>query len=83
MMFAFREVLMNAMEHGGGFDPDQVVEVTAVRTERTMVFYLRDPGPGFDVDAVPRGPVTPARRPARASPRSARRAGCAPAASAC
>jgi anti-sigma regulatory factor (Ser/Thr protein kinase) len=46
---AFREVLVNAMEHGGGFDPDRVVEVTAVRTARTMVFYLRDPGPGFDV----------------------------------
>jgi anti-sigma regulatory factor (Ser/Thr protein kinase)/DNA-binding NarL/FixJ family response regulator len=51
-MFAFREVLMNAMEHGGRFDPDQVVEVTAVRTARTLVFYLRDPGPGFDLAAV-------------------------------
>jgi anti-sigma regulatory factor (Ser/Thr protein kinase)/CheY-like chemotaxis protein len=51
-MYAFREVLVNAMEHGGGFDPDQVVEVTAVRTERTMVFYLRDPGPGFDLAAL-------------------------------
>ncbi len=51
-MFAFREVLMNAMEHGGGFDPDQVVDVTAVRTARTMVFYLRDPGPGFDFSAL-------------------------------
>ncbi len=51
-MYAFREVLMNAMEHGGGFDPDQVVEVTAVRTARTMVFYLQDPGPGFDATAL-------------------------------
>jgi anti-sigma regulatory factor (Ser/Thr protein kinase)/CheY-like chemotaxis protein len=51
-MYAFREVLMNAMEHGGGFDPDQVVEVTAVRTARTMVFYLQDPGPGFDASAL-------------------------------
>jgi anti-sigma regulatory factor (Ser/Thr protein kinase)/ActR/RegA family two-component response regulator len=51
-MFAFREVLMNAMEHGGGFDPDEVVEVMAVRTARTMVFYLRDPGPGFDLGAL-------------------------------
>jgi DNA-binding NtrC family response regulator len=25
LLFAFREVLMNAMEHGGKFDPDQVV----------------------------------------------------------
>jgi anti-sigma regulatory factor (Ser/Thr protein kinase)/DNA-binding NarL/FixJ family response regulator len=51
-MIAFREVLMNAMEHGGRFDPDQVVEVTAVRTARTLVFYLRDPGPGFDLLSV-------------------------------
>ena len=51
-MIAFREVLMNAMEHGGGFDPDQVVEVIAVRTARTMVFHLRDPGPGFDAAAL-------------------------------
>jgi anti-sigma regulatory factor (Ser/Thr protein kinase)/ActR/RegA family two-component response regulator len=57
-MFAFREVLMNAMEHGGHFDPDQVVEVTAVRTARTMVFYLRDPGPGFDLASLPHAAVT-------------------------
>lgn len=47
LAFAFREVLLNAMEHGTGFDPDQVVEVSAVRTERTIVYYFRDPGPGF------------------------------------
>jgi anti-sigma regulatory factor (Ser/Thr protein kinase) len=57
-MFAFREVLVNAMEHGGGFDPDQVVEVTAVRTVRTMVFYVRDPGPGFDIAALAHSAVT-------------------------
>ncbi len=57
-MVAFREVLMNAMEHGGGFDPDQVVEVTAVRTARTMVFHLRDPGPGFDSSSLPHAAVT-------------------------
>jgi ActR/RegA family two-component response regulator len=34
------------------FDPDQVVEVPAVRTARTMVFYLQDPGPGFDAAAL-------------------------------
>jgi anti-sigma regulatory factor (Ser/Thr protein kinase)/ActR/RegA family two-component response regulator len=47
MMQAFREVLMNAMEHGAAFNPEQVVEVTAVRTKRAMVFYVRDPGAGF------------------------------------
>ena len=47
MMYALREILMNAMEHGAAFNPEQVVEVTAVRTKRTMVFYVRDPGAGF------------------------------------
>ena len=47
MMQALREILLNAMEHGAAFNPEQVVEVTAVRTDRTMVFYVRDPGAGF------------------------------------
>jgi anti-sigma regulatory factor (Ser/Thr protein kinase) len=47
MMQAFREILLNAMEHGAAFNPEQVVEVTAVRTGRALVFYVRDPGAGF------------------------------------
>ncbi len=49
---AFREVLLNAMEHGAGFDPGKVIEVAAIRTERTIVYYFKDPGAGFD----PRAP---------------------------
>ena len=47
IMQAFREILLNAMEHGAAFNPEQVVEVTGVRTRRAMVFYVRDPGAGF------------------------------------
>jgi anti-sigma regulatory factor (Ser/Thr protein kinase) len=47
MLQAFREILLNAMEHGAAFNSEQVVEVTAVRTARSMVFYIRDPGAGF------------------------------------
>jgi anti-sigma regulatory factor (Ser/Thr protein kinase)/ActR/RegA family two-component response regulator len=47
MMVALREILMNAMEHGAAFNPEQVVELTGVRTGRAMVFYVRDPGAGF------------------------------------
>jgi anti-sigma regulatory factor (Ser/Thr protein kinase) len=47
IMLALREILLNAMEHGAAFNPEQVVEVTAVRTGRAMVFYVRDPGAGF------------------------------------
>jgi anti-sigma regulatory factor (Ser/Thr protein kinase)/DNA-binding NarL/FixJ family response regulator len=70
-MFAFREVLVNAMEHGGGFDPDQAVEVTAVRTARTMVFYLRDPGPGFDFDELAHAALSAGDPLAHAEVRSA------------
>jgi anti-sigma regulatory factor (Ser/Thr protein kinase) len=47
MMQALREILLNAMEHGAAFNAEQVVEVTAVRTARSFVFYVRDPGSGF------------------------------------
>ena len=52
IMQAFREILMNAMEHGAAFNPEQVVEVTGVRTRRAMVFYVRDPGAGFRREAL-------------------------------
>jgi anti-sigma regulatory factor (Ser/Thr protein kinase) len=46
-MQGLREILLNAMEHGAAFNPEQVVEVAAVRTGRALVFYVRDPGAGF------------------------------------
>ena len=50
LMTAFREMLLNAMEHGAGFDPEKVIEVTAAQTARAIVFHFRDPGEGFDRD---------------------------------
>jgi anti-sigma regulatory factor (Ser/Thr protein kinase)/DNA-binding NarL/FixJ family response regulator len=47
ILLALREILLNAMEHGAAFNPEQVVEVTAVRTARSLVFHVRDPGAGF------------------------------------
>jgi anti-sigma regulatory factor (Ser/Thr protein kinase)/CheY-like chemotaxis protein len=48
LITAFREMLLNAMEHGGRFDADRVVEVTAARTARAIVYHFKDPGAGFD-----------------------------------
>jgi len=48
LIAAFRELLINAMEHGAGFDRDKVVEVTAARTARAIVYHFKDPGAGFD-----------------------------------
>ena len=57
VIMAFREMLLNAMEHGAGFDSEKVVEVAAVRTERAIVYYFRDPGPGFRRDDLPHAAI--------------------------
>ncbi len=52
IMIALREILINAIEHGAKFNPDQVVEVNAIRTARTMTFRVRDPGAGFRKEGI-------------------------------
>jgi CheY-like chemotaxis protein/anti-sigma regulatory factor (Ser/Thr protein kinase) len=49
---AFRELLMNAIEHGGESDPNKRVQVTYVRTTRAIVYLIQDPGKGFSFDAI-------------------------------
>jgi CheY-like chemotaxis protein len=50
LIAAFREMLLNAMEYGAGFDAEKVVEVTAARTARAIVYHFKDPGGGFDTE---------------------------------
>ena len=52
LMMAFREILMNALEHGAGFRSGKVVEIHAVNMARAIVFYVHDPGAGFDWDLL-------------------------------
>jgi len=49
---AFREILINAMEHGGHFDPSQHVEVSYVRTKRMVLCRVKDPGQGFSLEEL-------------------------------
>jgi anti-sigma regulatory factor (Ser/Thr protein kinase) len=58
LLGAFREVALNAMEHGAGFAPDQVIEVCAVRTQRAIVYYVKDPGPGFSHERLPHAAIS-------------------------
>ena len=44
---AFREMLLNAMEHGGHFDPEKYVEICYVRTRHMVMARIKDPGDGF------------------------------------
>ena len=59
LISAFRELLLNAMEHGAGFDPDKVIEVTAAKTARAIVYHFRDPGIGFDASDLEHAAQSP------------------------
>jgi DNA-binding response OmpR family regulator len=54
---AFREILLNAMEHGGRFDPNAYVQVEYVRARRMVSCRISDPGPGFTLDEIPHAAV--------------------------
>jgi anti-sigma regulatory factor (Ser/Thr protein kinase)/CheY-like chemotaxis protein len=49
---AFHELLLNAMEHGGKFDPEQYVEISYVRTRKMIMCRIKDPGRGFSLDEI-------------------------------
>jgi CheY-like chemotaxis protein/anti-sigma regulatory factor (Ser/Thr protein kinase) len=49
---AFRELLLNAIEHGGKLDPDKKVNVSYVRTQRAIIYCVRDPGDGFSLSSL-------------------------------
>ena len=49
---AFREMLLNAMEHGGHFDPNEYVEIAYVRARHMVICRIKDPGKGFSFDEV-------------------------------
>lgn len=43
----FRELLMNAVEWGGGLDPHRRVRIAFLRTPRMLQYRISDPGEGF------------------------------------
>ncbi len=49
---AFREMLLNAIEHGGGLNPEQWVRICRVRSKRAVFYYILDPGDGFSRDEL-------------------------------
>src|ERR1700730_4046905 len=51
---ALQEALANAVVHGAKEDPTKVVEcLVACEEERGVMIIVRDPGPGFDPNAIP------------------------------
>jgi DNA-binding response OmpR family regulator len=55
---AFRELLINAIEHGGRSDPEKRVELAYVRTAGAIIYYLHDPGEGFSMEKIPHAAIS-------------------------
>jgi CheY-like chemotaxis protein/anti-sigma regulatory factor (Ser/Thr protein kinase) len=63
---AFREMLLNAIEHGAGLDPTKDVDIEYVRARRMVTCRITDPGPGFTLDEIPHAAIAnPADDPIR------------------
>jgi DNA-binding NarL/FixJ family response regulator len=55
---AFRELLMNAIEHGGKSNPRKRVRVSLLRTSRSVIVHIHDPGTGFSLDFLPHAAIS-------------------------
>jgi two-component system, OmpR family, response regulator len=55
---AFRELLLNAIEHGGKYNPKKRVRVWLVRTPKAIIVQIQDPGKGFSLDALPHAAIS-------------------------
>jgi DNA-binding NarL/FixJ family response regulator len=63
---AFRELLMNAIEHGGKNDPHKRVRTSILHTARSIIVHIHDPGTGFSLDFLPHAAISnPADSPIR------------------
>jgi CheY-like chemotaxis protein/anti-sigma regulatory factor (Ser/Thr protein kinase) len=62
--YAFRELLLNAVEWGGKLDPSRTVRIACLRAKRMLMYRIADPGPGFDIDELPHAAIgQPASNP--------------------
>jgi CheY-like chemotaxis protein/anti-sigma regulatory factor (Ser/Thr protein kinase) len=48
--YAFRELLLNAIEWGGKLDPNRRVRIACLRAKRLLLYRIADPGPGFRLE---------------------------------
>jgi anti-sigma regulatory factor (Ser/Thr protein kinase) len=46
---ACREMLLNAMEHGGRFNPERRIEISFLRARQVVLIRIKDPGEGFSL----------------------------------
>lgn len=55
--YAFRELLLNAIEWGGRLDPTRKVRISYLRARRMILYRIADPGPGFELEDLPHAAI--------------------------
>ena len=50
--YAFRELLLNAVEWGGKLDPRRRVRISCLRAKRMVMYRIADPGKGFKTEEL-------------------------------
>lgn len=62
--YAFRELLLNAIEWGGQLDATRQVRIACLHSPRMLMYRIADPGPGFKIEDLPHAAIgQPADQP--------------------
>jgi CheY-like chemotaxis protein/anti-sigma regulatory factor (Ser/Thr protein kinase) len=56
--YAFRELLLNAVEWGGKLDPRRTVRISYLRAKHMLLYRIADPGPGFKTEELDHAAIT-------------------------
>ena len=57
IVYAFRELLMNAIEWGGRLDATRQVRIACLHSPRMLMYRIADPGPGFKIEDLPHAAI--------------------------
>lgn len=55
--YAFRELLLNAIEWGGQLDSTRRVRIACLHSPRMRMYRIADPGPGFKIEELPHAAI--------------------------
>ena len=55
--YAFRELLLNAIEWGGRLDATRQVRIACLHSPRMLMYRIADPGPGFKIEDLPHAAI--------------------------
>ncbi len=57
LLYAFRELLQNAMEHGSSYCPSKKIIIRYLQTQKFLFFSIEDEGTGFNLSCLPHAAI--------------------------